>query len=209
MGVHAGKHALHRRSRRATGCSGRTSAGLVMAFAFPGASRARSQPALYGDHILVCKGMAVYALSLADGCAAWIFQAAVEVRSAVVVNADGTRAFFGDLKGRVYAIDPRSGQGLWQAQANDHPTVTLTGSPRWDNGALYVPLSSSERAARPTRAMPAAPSAVARRWTLPLATSADGRAIADAPAPTGEMNAHGAPRYHPAGYRYGIHPPST
>ncbi|MEZ5599491.1 MAG: PQQ-binding-like beta-propeller repeat protein, partial [Pseudomonadales bacterium] len=175
---------------------------LKWAFAFPGASRARSQPALYGDYILVgSQSGAVYALSLADGCAAWIFQAAVEVRSAVVVSADGTRAFFGDLKGRVYAIDPRSGQGLWQAQANDHPTVTLTGSPRWDNGALYVPLSSSEwaSAADPgyacctfrggVVAMDAATGAI--RWTA--------HTIADAPAPTGEMNAHGAPRYHPAG----------
>ncbi len=175
---------------------------LKWAFAFPGASRARSQPSMYGDHILVgSQSGAVYALSLANGCATWIFTAAAEVRSAVVVDPSGQQAFFGDIRGMVYAVDPRSGQLLWQVQSHGHPTTTLTGSPRLHEGVLYVPLSSSEWA---SAADPAYPCCTFRGGVVAI-HSETGRVlwtahtIAEKPKPTGEKNAQDAPRFHPAG----------
>ncbi len=118
---------------------------LKWVFAYPGATRARSQPVPFGDAILVgSQDGTVYALDMASGCAHWTYSADVEVRSAVALNQDGPRAYFGDIKGTVYAIDPRSGAELWRALANDHPDTTLTGSPRLYRDKLYVPLSSTE-----------------------------------------------------------------
>lgn len=175
---------------------------LKWAFAFPGASRARSQPVIYGDHVLVgSQSGAVYALRLADGCASWIFNAAAEVRSAIMVDASGQRAFFGDIRGMVYAIDPRTGQLLWQVQSHAHPTTTLTGSPRWHDGVLYVPLSSSEWA---SAADPAYPCCTFRGGVVAIHADSGrilwtAHTIADVPQPTGEVNAQGAQRFHPAG----------
>jgi len=175
---------------------------LKWAFAFPGATRARSQPVLYGQHLLVgSQSGSVYALDLADGCAAWEFKAEVEVRSALMVDPSGERAYFGDIKGMVYAIDPRDGALIWKSLAHDHPAVTLTGSPRLHDGVLYVPLSSSEwaSAADPgyacctfrggVVAMDASSGAL--RWTAHV--------IPEVPRRTGQQNAQGIDRFHPAG----------
>ena len=60
----------------------------------------------------------VFAIDLETGCARWVFQAQAEVRSGIVLNdwtADGSpaRAYFGDFRGNVYALDARSGRQLW------------------------------------------------------------------------------------------------
>lgn len=175
---------------------------LKWVFAFPGATRARSQPVMYGRHLLVgSQSGSVYALDLASGCATWEFKADVEVRSALMVDPSGERAYFGDIKGMVYAINPRDGSLVWKALANDHPAVTLTGSPRLHDGVLYVPLSSSEwaSAADPSYpcctfrggvvAMDALSGAI--RWTAHV--------IPEVPKRTGQRNAQGADRFHPAG----------
>jgi len=175
---------------------------LKWAFAFPGASRARSQPSIYGDHILIgSQSGAVYALQLGSGCASWIFEAEAEVRSSVVVDPSGQRAFFGDIRGQVYAIDPTTGGLLWQVKSHDHPTTTLTGSPRFHDGVLYVPLSSSEWA---SAADPAYPCCTFRGGVVAI-HGETGRilwtthTIADKPQPTGKKNAAGVVGFHPAG----------
>ncbi len=175
---------------------------LKWAFAYPGASRARSQPVPYGDALLVgSQSGAVYALSLADGCAVWTFEADAEVRSALAVSRDGARAYFGDIRGTVYAIDPTTGTEVWRARADDHPDVTLTGSLRLHDDTLYVPLSSSEWA---TAADPSYGCCTFRGGVAAFA-AADGAhlwttySIAQAPQPRGERNDMGAELHHPAG----------
>ena len=175
---------------------------LKWVFAFPGATRARSQPVMYGRNLLVgSQSGSVYALDLASGCVVWEFKADVEVRTALMVDPTGERAYFGDIKGMVYAIDPRNGSLLWKALANDHPAVTLTGSPRLHQGVLYVPLSSSEwaSAADPGYAcctfrggivaMEAVSGVI--RWTAHV--------IPEVPQRSGQQNAQGVDRFHPAG----------
>jgi polyvinyl alcohol dehydrogenase (cytochrome) len=175
---------------------------LKWVFAYPGATRARSQPVPFGDALLVgSQDGTVYALSLHDGCAHWTYRADIEVRSALAVNPQGTKAYFGDIKGTVYAIDPRDGTQLWRAKADAHPDTTLTGSPRLFEDTLYVPLSSTEwgSAADPGYACCTFRGGVvafdaatgAKRWTS--------YAIPTPPAPTGRKNELGVELFHPAG----------
>ena len=187
---------------------------LKWAFAYPGATRARSQPVYYKGAVLVgSQDGTVYALNLQTGCAYWTFKAAAEVRNAISIGptakgmdpgmgAGGrTRAFFGDLQGNVYALDADNGRLIWQRRANDHAHVTLTGAPRLHGDRLYVPLSSTEWAAA---ADPAYPCCTFRGGVVAMDTASGeilwtGYSIPEPPAPTGERNSSGAERYHAAG----------
>jgi len=179
---------------------------LKWAFAYPGATRARSQPAYYNGAVLMgSQDGTVYALDLQTGCAHWTFKAAVEVRNAISIAAASAgqpaRAFFGDLQGNVYALEANTGRLIWQNRANDHPHVTLTGAPRLHEDRLYVPLSSSEWAAA---ADPAYPCCTFRGGVVAMDTGSGeilwtAYSIPESPEPTGETNAAGATRYHPSG----------
>ncbi|MCG8442968.1 MAG: PQQ-binding-like beta-propeller repeat protein, partial [Caulobacterales bacterium] len=177
---------------------------LKWAFAYPGATRARSQPS-YADGVAFVGSQSgrVYALDLETGCAHWTFDADAEVRSAVSLAADRDRplALFGDIKGAVYAVDLSSGAPVWRAQASDHPAVTLTGSPRLYQDRLYVPLSSTEWA---SAADPSYPCCTFRGGVVAIDVDTGAidwttYAIPEAPAPTGDANSAGAPRHHPSG----------
>lgn len=175
---------------------------LKWVFAYPGATRARSQPVPYGDAVLVgSQDGTIYALNLEDGCSHWTYKAKVEVRSALAINDEGTKAYFGDIKGQAYAIDPRTGAELWRTQAHDHPDVTITGSPRLFKDTLYLPLSSTEWG---SAADPGYACCTFRGGVVAL-DAADGShrwttyAIPEEPTLTGKKNEMGADLYHPAG----------
>ena len=55
--------------------------------------------------------------------------------------------FFGDLSGKVYALDPTTGAERWVVVADEHPHVRITGTPVFHDGRLYVPVSSLEEVA--------------------------------------------------------------
>ena len=170
-------------------------------FAYPGASRARSQPSVWGGMVYVgSQDGTVYALDLGSGCAHWTFKADVEVRSAITADESGKRLFFGDIRGALYAVDAANGGLIWQAQVDEHPDVTLTGSPRYHQGKVYAPLSSKEWA---SAADPGYPCCTFRGGVTAVDAS-DGRvlwtarSIAEEPVPVGR-NASGAARFAPAG----------
>lgn len=121
---------------------------LKWAFAYPAAVRARSRPTFaYGALYVGSQSGAVYALDAKSGCIRWTFQTTAEVRTPVVIPAAQgriKRAFFGDLIGRVYAVDALSGRELWRQRADDHPSATITGAPVFHDGKLYVAVSSLE-----------------------------------------------------------------
>jgi polyvinyl alcohol dehydrogenase (cytochrome) len=134
---------------------------LAWALAFPGAIRARSQPAIaYGAVYVGSQDGTVYALSLKSGCVRWTYHAAAEVRTGIVLatpgdGVQGHRLFFGDLIGHVYSLDALSGRVLWRVKVARHPDATLTGTPSLQDGRLYVPVSSLEEvtaAAKPRQA---------------------------------------------------------
>ena len=80
-----------------------------------------------------------------------MFHASAEVRTGIVVSqwkaGDATarpRVYFGDLIGNVYAIDAVTGEQVWRAHPDEHPSATITGTPTLHGGRLYVPVSSLE-----------------------------------------------------------------
>lgn len=182
---------------------------LKWAFAFPGATRARSQPTIGAGAVFVgSQDGTVYALDFDTGCVRWTFAAEAEVRSSPTVEpwARGDRnakprLYFGDFNGNAYALDAQSGRLLWKTRVEDHPRVTITGSPRLFEDRLYVPLSSNEWAAA---ADPTYECCTFRGGVTALDT-ATGKlvwrsyTIPQAPVATGERNSAGAVRRHAAG----------
>jgi polyvinyl alcohol dehydrogenase (cytochrome) len=125
------------------------------AFAYPNALRARSRPTFAMGALFVgSQDGTVYALDEKTGCIRWTFATNAEVRTPIVVErwmpgqapANPPRAFFGDLIGRVYAIEATTGRMLWRVKADDHPSATITGAPVVHEGVVYVPVSSLEEA---------------------------------------------------------------
>ncbi len=122
---------------------------LKWAFAYPGALRARSQPAIgYGAVYTGSQDGTVYAFDLATGCVRWTFRASAEVRTGIVLATapiDGQRlAFFGDILAKQYAVDALTGELVWSIKADDHPSATLTGTAALLDDRLFVPVSSLE-----------------------------------------------------------------
>ncbi len=144
---------------------------LKWAFGFPDATSAWAQPTIAGGRLFVAsQNGSVYALDAGSGCIIWTFAARAGVRTSVVVGTERARStdrpratsarrtsgtsppvtvFFADQNGWVYAVDASSGRELWSRKADDHPLVRLTGSPAYDEGRLYVPLSSYEEGGKP------------------------------------------------------------
>ncbi len=121
---------------------------LKWAYAFPAASRARSQPSAGMGAIFVgSQDGTVYAFDLETGCIRWTFAANAEVRTGVVLDSSDKSkptVFFGDIIANVYAVDALHGTLLWKVRADDHPSATLTGTPAFHDAVLYVPVSSLE-----------------------------------------------------------------
>lgn len=122
---------------------------LKWAFAFPGAVRARSQPAVTPEAIYTgSQNGTVYALNPETGCVWWTFKADAEVRSAITIETDqnGVPAvlYFGDFEANVYSVRADDGALIWKRDVRDHPNGTITGSPTLWNGKLFVPMSSLE-----------------------------------------------------------------
>jgi polyvinyl alcohol dehydrogenase (cytochrome) len=124
-------------------------------FAYPNAFQARSQPVYGGGAIYVgSQDGTLWALDAKTGCLRWSFQAKAEVRTGIVItpwaagdsNADPT-IFFGDILANAYSLDARTGILRWRVKADEHPYATLTGTPAYFEGRLYVSVSSLETVA--------------------------------------------------------------
>lgn len=177
---------------------------LKWAFAYPDASRARSQPVIFANHILVGgQDGRVFALDFDTGCATWTFQADAEVRNAINIaeSMGKTVALFGDIKGNVYSINALTGELIWRKSVSEHPDVTLTGSPRLYKEFLYVPLSSKEwaSAADPGYECCTFQGGVVKLDINNGNTIWTTHTIAEKAKFTGDFNEMGARRFHPAG----------
>ena len=125
---------------------------LKWAFEFQNTQRARSHPLIAGGAVFVgSQSGHVYALDVQTGCVRWTFEAAAEVRTGIVFAEVATGSsqnqrivVFGDVLGRVYAVDAASGIALWRLRADEHPAATITGTPTVFEGLVYVPVSSLE-----------------------------------------------------------------
>lgn len=179
---------------------------LKWAFAYPGATRARSQPLVHGNTVFVGSQQGtVYALDLSSGCAHWQYDAGAEVRNGLTVahleSQSDPVLFFGDFSAQVHAISARTGVSLWKSSVATHADATITGSIKYHEGRLYVPISSSEWA---TAADPGYPCCTFRGSVAAL-NATDGSVfwnsfvIPEASHETGETNSAGAKRMAPAG----------
>ncbi|MDE3170411.1 MAG: PQQ-binding-like beta-propeller repeat protein, partial [Acidobacteriota bacterium] len=124
---------------------------LKWAFGIPNVNIVRSQPAIYRGRVYVgANDGTVYSLDAKTGCTFWATKASKAVRSGLAVGKAGEAEaiFFGDSGGDLYALDAESGKFLWSAHPEDHPSATITGTPTYSNGRLYVPMSSGEEQAR-------------------------------------------------------------
>src|ERR1700677_610792 len=135
---------------------------LKWAFGFPAATVVYGQPTLAGGRIFVGVDTGyVYSLDAATGCVYWSFAAQSGVRSAVSIGAMAapsqtgaqvtgaqsaakSAAYFGDIRGNVYAVDANTGELIWKVSADPHPIARISGAPKLYNGRLYVPVASME-----------------------------------------------------------------
>jgi polyvinyl alcohol dehydrogenase (cytochrome) len=122
---------------------------LKWAFAFPGATRARSQPVVTPEVTYIgSQEGTVFALDNTTGCPWWTFNADAEVRGAIFVQTDDQgipdTLLFGDFGAVAYAVDAQSGELLWKTEVHDHPQATITGSVTAFGDTLVVPVSSLE-----------------------------------------------------------------
>ena len=127
---------------------------LKWAFGIPNVRMVRSQPAADNGRVFVgANDGTVYALDAATGCTLWATTGKV-VRSGLVVTRTGSPTgaimglYYGDASGGVGALNADTGAFLWRTQADDHPNATITGTPTFFRGRLYVPVSSGEEGAR-------------------------------------------------------------
>jgi polyvinyl alcohol dehydrogenase (cytochrome) len=178
---------------------------LKWAFGFPGVKMVYGQPTVVAGRVFLGVDTGyVYSIDAASGCVYWSFQAAGQVRSAVSVGpaeAPGQYlAYFGDLKGNVYAVNAATGAQVWKIALDTHPQARVTGAPQLYENRLYVPVSSFEEvaAADPTY------QCCTFRGSVTALDARTGKQIwrtyiiPDAPKPTGK-NAKGTPQFAPAG----------
>jgi polyvinyl alcohol dehydrogenase (cytochrome) len=124
---------------------------LKWAFGIPNVKIVRSQPAAFGGSVFVGgNDGTLYSLSSSSGCTVWATTASKPIRSGIVIGrvGDAIEVFFGDAAGDVYALDFRTGKFLWATRVDDHANATITGTPTYYQGRLYVPVSSGEEGAR-------------------------------------------------------------
>ncbi len=127
---------------------------LKWAFGYP-AGTVASQPTVVGGRIFVgtLRGQ-VYSLDAKTGCVYWAIKNPTGIRTAItVVPFPGTGAgaakyvaYFGDVSATVHAVDARTGAEVWQTKVETHPIARVTGSPKFHDGRLYVPVTSLEEA---------------------------------------------------------------
>jgi polyvinyl alcohol dehydrogenase (cytochrome) len=115
---------------------------LKWAFGFPGVATAYSSPSLFGGRVFVGSADGtVYALNAQTGCIYWTYKAAEGVRTAILLEKNGRAAYFGDLQGNMYAVNANTGALLWKTRVDEHLYAEITGTPKLENGRLYVPVS--------------------------------------------------------------------
>jgi polyvinyl alcohol dehydrogenase (cytochrome) len=122
---------------------------LKWAFGFPMGNSAYGQPSVVGGRVFVGSDTGfVYSIDAVSGCVYWSFRANAGVRTGTVIGpgtgANAFLAYFGDVKGNVYAVNAETGAQVWKDRTDTHPIARVVGTPTLLQGRLYVPVSSLE-----------------------------------------------------------------
>jgi polyvinyl alcohol dehydrogenase (cytochrome) len=129
---------------------------LKWAFGFPGVTSSFGTPTIVGQRLYIGSADGfVYALNAISGCIYWTYRAAGGVRTGIVVSHNCETAYIGDLHGWMHAVSTQSGVHLWSVHLDNHPSASITGSPKLLHDRLIVPVSGGSEevaAANPTYA---------------------------------------------------------
>src|SRR4029079_6782299 len=122
---------------------------LKWAFGFPMGNSAYGQPSVVGGRVFVGSDTGfVYSLDAVSGCIYWSFRANAGVVTVVVVGAwsDSNRllAYFGDVKGNVYAVSAETGAQVWTDRTDTHPIARVVRKPTLVERHIHAPVSSLE-----------------------------------------------------------------
>ena len=124
---------------------------LKWAFGIPKGMTNNAQPTIVSGRVFMATDNGyIYSLDAKTGCVYWSFQNGSIVRNSPVVGAvtgqGATRwaVFFGDGHANVFALDAQTGRQLWKTRVDEHVVARITGSVRYHDGRVYVPLSGSE-----------------------------------------------------------------
>jgi len=124
---------------------------LKWAFGFPNASTMYGQPTVVDGRIFIGSDNGyVYSLSGESGCVYWSYHAKSGVRTSPVVGQvapapfEKFAAYFGDMRGNVYAVDARTGKLLWTRKVTTHEYARISNGPALYDHRLYVPISATE-----------------------------------------------------------------
>jgi len=122
---------------------------LKWAFGFSDTSTLRSQPAVYRG-IVFAGGQdgSIHALDTKTGCVYWSTAVQAQVRSGITVGeiVGAASVFFSDSAGNVYALDAANGKQVWKIRPDEHPTSTVTATPVYYQGRVYIGVASREEA---------------------------------------------------------------
>ena len=123
---------------------------LKWAFGLPITTSAYSQPVVVGGKLFIGSDSGyLYSLDPATGCVHWSFRANAGIRSTPMIGpvragSSQTAAFFGDIRGNVYAVDTSHGDLLWSVPVDPHPLSRITAGVRVHEGRVYVAVASLE-----------------------------------------------------------------
>ena len=124
---------------------------LAWAMGFPNVSGLRSSPVISDNTLFYPAASTGYVLALdtASGCVKWSYDAGAALRAPASISdqqEDGQRYLIvTDEQARLHALDPVSGELLWQVSGEvDQGVATrLTGAPVHFEDRIYVPVSAS------------------------------------------------------------------
>ena len=123
---------------------------LKWAFGLPITTSAYSQPVVVGGRLFIGSDSGyLYSLDAPTGCVHWSFHAKAGIRSTPMIGpvkagSSQTAAFFGDIRGNVYAVDTSSGKLLWSVLIDPHPLSRITAGVKVHEGRVYVAVASLE-----------------------------------------------------------------
>lgn len=122
---------------------------LKWAFGFPNATAMYMETVVDGNLFVSSNAGYLYSLDAKTGCVHWSFKPQSTVRSGVVIAPSQIApsryaAYFGDIHGKVYAVDASTGEQIWKVSVDPDPLVRITMTPKFYEGRLYVPVASLE-----------------------------------------------------------------
>lgn len=124
---------------------------LSWAFGLDDSVSPHSYPLVTRDTVYIgSESGKLYALDRDSGCTRWVFEADGNIRTAIVhgsgmvAGVERTLLFFGTFGARAYAVDALTGEAVWETLMDEHRFSTVTGTPIYHDGRLYVPVSAYE-----------------------------------------------------------------